>query len=147
MRTLIRGSQVLTLDPKRPTIQNGAVLVEGDRIVAVDTLEALQKSPGIEKELGTDETWILPGFVNAHYHHDRVFSMGSVDAPLELWLLRASGLDGPAPEVEDEFNYLNTLVSAIQLVRSGVTMTMDLAWPVKHGPVIQAYLDLGLDLI
>lgn len=73
--------------------------------------------------------------------------MGSTDAPLELWLLRGSGLEAPPPELEDEYNYLNTLISAIQLVRSGVTMTMDMAWPSKHHPVIQAYLDLGLDLI
>jgi 5-methylthioadenosine/S-adenosylhomocysteine deaminase len=35
----------------------------------------------------------------------------------------------------------------MQLVRSGVTLTMDMAWPANHSPVIQAYLDLGLDLI
>jgi 5-methylthioadenosine/S-adenosylhomocysteine deaminase len=147
MRTLIRGAKVLTLAPGRLVIPNGAVLMEGDRIVGVDTYDALRRSPGIEREWGSDDTWVLPGFVNAHYHHDRVFSMGGIDAPLELWLLRASGLDAPAPEVEEEYNYLNTLVSAIQLVRSGVTMTMDMAWPANHRPVIQAYLDLGIDLI
>jgi 5-methylthioadenosine/S-adenosylhomocysteine deaminase len=147
MRTLIHGAKVLTLDPERPVIPEGAVLVEGDRIVGVDTYEMLRRSPGIEQEWGTDDTWVLPGFVNAHYHHDRTFSMGLLDSPLELWLLRGSGLDAPDPEVEEEFNYLNTLVSAIQLVRSGVTLTMDMAWPANHRPVIQAYLDLGLDLI
>lgn len=112
MRTLIRDSHVLTLDPRQSAIANGGVLIEGERIIAVDTVDALTKSPGIERELGTDDTWIMPGFVNAHYHHDRVFSMGSVDCPLELWLLRGSGLDGPSPEEADNFNYLNTMVSA-----------------------------------
>lgn len=147
MRKLIRGGKLLTQDPKQPVILDGAVLIEQDRILEVDTYDALKKSPGIDQELGTDDTWVLPGFVNAHYHHDRVFSMGGVDAPLELWLLRASGLDFPPPDAEDEFNYLVTLVSAMQLVRSGVTLTMDMAWPTNHRPVIQAYLDLGLDLI
>jgi cytosine/adenosine deaminase-related metal-dependent hydrolase len=147
MRTLIRGAKVLTMDPARSVIHNGAVLMEGDSIVEVDTWEALRKSSGIEQEWGDDDTWVLPGFFCAHYHHDRVFSMGSTDAPLELWLLRASGLDAPPAELEDEFNYLNTLISAIQLVRSGVTTTMDMAWPNNHHPVIQAYLDLGLDLV
>lgn len=147
MRILIRGARVLTLDPAQPVVPDGAVLVEGDRIVAVDTYEALRQSPGIEREYGTDDTWVLPGFVNAHYHHDRTFSMGLPDSPLELWLLRGSGLGVPTPEVEEEFNYLNTLVSAIQQVRSGVTSTLDMAWPADHRPVIKAYLDLGLDLI
>src|SRR5262245_60228083 len=132
MRTLIRGSQVLTLDPRRPVIPHGGVLIEGDRIIAVDSVEVLRKSPGIEKVLGTDDNWIMPGLFNAHYHHDRVFSMGSVDLPLELWLLRGSGLDGPSPEEEDDFNYLNTLVSAMQLLHSGVTTTVDMAWPNNH---------------
>ena len=60
MRTLIRGAQVLTLDPGRPVIPDGAVLVEGDRILAVDSCEALRQSPGIEQEWGTDDTWVLP---------------------------------------------------------------------------------------
>ena len=98
MRTLIRGAQVLTLNPERPVIPDGAVLVEGDRIIGVDSCEVLRQIPGIEQEFGTDDTWVLPGFVNAHYHHDRVFSMGGLDAPLELWLLRGSGLAGPAAE-------------------------------------------------
>jgi cytosine/adenosine deaminase-related metal-dependent hydrolase len=147
MRTLIRGAWVLTMDPERPVIPEGAVLMEGDRIISVDTYLELKQSAGIDQEWGDADTWVLPGFVNAHYHHDRVFSMGGLDAPLELWLLRGSGLPGPAPDLEEEFDYLNTLVSAIQLVRSGVTLTMDMAWPANHGPVIQAYLDLGLDLI
>jgi 5-methylthioadenosine/S-adenosylhomocysteine deaminase len=147
MRKLIRGAKVLTQDAKQPVIIDGAILVEQDTIVAVDTYEALRKSPGIEQELGNEDTWVFPGFVNAHYHHDRVFSMGTVDSPLELWLLRASGQSSPPPDAEDEFNYLITLVSAIQLVRSGVTLTIDMAWPSNHRPVIQAYLDLGLDLV
>src|SRR5262245_25251941 len=56
MRTLIRGAQVLTLDPGRPLIPDGAVLVEGDRIVGVDTYAALRQSPGIEQEWGSDDT-------------------------------------------------------------------------------------------
>src|SRR6185503_6243458 len=118
MRTLIRGSKVLTLDPRQAVIEDGAVLLEDDRIVAVDSFDVLKNSADIQQKLGGDETWLFPGFVNAHYHHDRVFSMGIADLPLELWLLRASGLDFPSPELEAEFNYLNTIVAAIQLVRS-----------------------------
>lgn len=45
MRTLIRGAQVLTQDSKRPVIKDGAVLVEGENIVAVDTVEARTRLP------------------------------------------------------------------------------------------------------
>lgn len=39
MRTLIRGAQELTQDPKRPVIKDGAMLVEGESIVAVEACQ------------------------------------------------------------------------------------------------------------
>ncbi len=147
MVTLIRGARVLTLDPAQPLIEDGAVLVRDDRIVAAGRFENLRHEPQIEHTLGDADAWVLPGFVNAHYHNWRTFSMGATpDAPLELFLLRLSGFEIPAP-LEPEFAYLNTLVSACQLVRSGVALTMDMALSANHPPMIQAYLDLGLDLI
>jgi 5-methylthioadenosine/S-adenosylhomocysteine deaminase len=147
MSILIRGAYILTLDPQQPVIPQGAVLVEGDRILAVDRYEALRHAEDITAEIGDETAWVLPGFVNAHYHNWRPFSMGAtLDAPLELFLLRMSGFELP-PEVATEFAYVNTLVSALQLVRSGVTTTLDMSSSSNHLSIIQAYLDLGLDLI
>jgi 5-methylthioadenosine/S-adenosylhomocysteine deaminase len=148
MAVIIRGAQVLTLDPRQPAIPNGAVLIEGETILAVDTYESLKSRDGIETELGDEAAWILPGFVNAHYHNWRTFSMGATsDAPLELFMLAMSGLELPEGESANEFNYLNTLVSALQLIHSGVTTTLDMSLSSNHQAMIQAYLDLGLDLI
>lgn len=146
MGILIRGGKVLTLDEARPVVDDGAVLIEGDCIVAVDRYEELARVEGIEREIGHDHSWVTPAFVNAHYHNWRTYSMGAtVDAPLEIFLLRMSGFVIP-PHLEAEFGYWNALVSAIQLVRSGVGLTLDMALSNTHREAIKAYLDLGLDL-
>lgn len=147
MSILLRGAQVLTLDPQMPVLKDGAVLIEGKFISAIASYDTLRRTDGIEQELGDASAWIMPGFVNAHYHNWRTFSMGATaDAPLELFLLHLSGLEFP-PEITAEFAYFNTLVSAIQLVRSGVTLTLDMSASLQHPDIIRAYLDLGLDLV
>lgn len=147
MTLLIRAAHILTLDPAQPVIEQGAVLVEGEKIVAVGSYESLRQTDGISSELGDGSTWVLPGFINAHYHNWRTFSMGAaLDAPLELFMLHMSGFEIPE-ELEPDFSYLNTLVSAFQLIRSGVTTTLDMTLSSNHRPMIQAYLDLGLDLV
>ena len=49
-------------------IDDGAVLIEGDLIMAVGTWAELHANhPGAEV-LGSDSVAVLPGLVNAHHH-------------------------------------------------------------------------------
>lgn len=150
-RTLIRAEWVLPIS--QPPIENGAVLIEDDRIVAVDGASAFEGVVGVERELGGDQTWLLPGFVNSHYHSARSFQLGYSDEPGEIGLFRTFSHAGLADASEAaDYSYLNTLVSACQLLRSGVTSLMDMAWGgrsagVDHRHAIQAYQDLGLAVI
>ncbi|HSI15098.1 MAG TPA: hypothetical protein VK961_23800, partial [Chthoniobacter sp.] len=62
---IIRARQVVTMDG--PPIENGAVAIEGNRIVAVGTVPDLQwVSDGPVLDLG--EQVLLPGLINAHCH-------------------------------------------------------------------------------
>lgn len=146
-RYLVRAAKVLTLDPQQPVIDDGAVLVTGASITRVGRYADLKSAAPGARELGGPSFWLLPGFVNAHYHNWRTFSMGATpDGPLERFMLRMSGFEIPT-ELEAEFSRLNTLVSAIQLVRSGVACTMDMPLTAQHRPILDAYRALGLDLI
>jgi 5-methylthioadenosine/S-adenosylhomocysteine deaminase len=136
-----------------PPLKNGAVLLEGDRILAVDRLSAFEGVSGIERQLGGPEVWLLPGFINCHYHHGRSFQLGYSDEPGEVGLFRTFSHPGLAdPDAAKEFAYLDTLVSAVQLVRSGVTTTIDMAWGggtsgLSHDHALIAYRDLGLAVV
>lgn len=64
---ILRARVVLPL--RRPPIENGAVVVVGNRIVAVGQWRALRgRCPGSPVDLG--ESLLLPGLVNAHCHLD-----------------------------------------------------------------------------
>ncbi len=146
-RFLVRAAKVLTLDPRQPVIDDGAVLVAGESITHVGPYAELRDAAAGACEIGGPSFWLMPGFVNAHYHNWRTFSMGATpDGPLERFMLHMSGFEIPAA-LEAEFSYLNTLVSAIQLVRSGVACTMDMPLTANHRPILDAYEALGIDLI
>ena len=88
---IIRARQVVTMDG--PPIENGAVAIEGNRIVAVGTVPDLQwVSDGPVLDLG--EQVLLPGLINAHCHLDYTMMRGAITAPKQFtaWVQRINAL-------------------------------------------------------
>jgi cytosine/adenosine deaminase-related metal-dependent hydrolase len=88
---IIRARQVVTMDG--PPVENGAVAVEGNQIVAVGTVPDLQwVSPGPVVDLG--ECVLLPGLINAHCHLDYTMMRGAIAAPKQFtaWVQRINAL-------------------------------------------------------
>src|SRR6202012_5711431 len=88
---IIRARQVVTMDG--PPIENGAVAIEGNRIVAVGTVPYLQwVSDGPVLDLG--EQVLLPGLINAHCHLDSTMMRGAISAPKQFtaWAQRINAL-------------------------------------------------------
>ena len=68
MRYLVSASQVLT-GPAGQRVDGGAVLVEGESIVAVGLLDEVRAAAGADTmELAFPSATILPGLINAHVH-------------------------------------------------------------------------------
>ena len=63
-RTLFKGGTIVTMDAKVPNLVTGDVLVEGDRIVAV---EANINAEGAEVIDATGNI-VMPGLIDAHHH-------------------------------------------------------------------------------
>jgi cytosine/adenosine deaminase-related metal-dependent hydrolase len=88
---IIRARQVVTMDG--PPIENGAVAIEGNRIVAVGTVPDLQwVSDGPVLDLG--EQVLLPGLINAHCHLDYTMMRGAIAPPKQFtaWVQRINAL-------------------------------------------------------
>jgi cytosine/adenosine deaminase-related metal-dependent hydrolase len=88
---ILRARQVVTMDG--PPIENGAVAIEGNRIVAVGTVPDLQwVSDGPVIDLG--EQILLPGLINAHCHLDYTMMRGAIARPKEFtaWVQRINAL-------------------------------------------------------
>jgi len=122
--TLIQGATVLSMDQENRIIEDGAVLVRGDRILAV----------GPSSEIGKDFTGkildaggcvVMPGLVNAHTHLPMSLFRGLADdLPLMVWL-NEHMFPAEAAHIRPETAWLGSLLSCAELLLSGVTCCCD----------------------
>jgi aminodeoxyfutalosine deaminase len=73
---IIRARAVVTMDG--PPIENGAVAVDGGKIVAVGRWEDLRADLGSAELVDLGECVLLPGLINAHCHLDYTLMRGSI---------------------------------------------------------------------
>lgn len=147
MKWMVRNALVMADSGKQAQEQD--IIIDGDRILAMGRgLDG--EAYGVEKIDDAVGKLIVPGLVNAHLHsHDR-FDKGRFGTmPLEVWI----SLYNP-PTISREWTprecYLRTMLSGLDLLRSGTTTVID---DVHHGipaspenieAVFQAYEDLGI---
>ena len=65
---LIDGGVVVTMDPERRIIRDGAILIEGDRILAVGKSKQVKEQFPWTRSIDARDKVILPGFVDTHLH-------------------------------------------------------------------------------
>lgn len=117
-RKIVRGRWVVP--DCREAIEDGAVLIEGDRILEVGAWAALRAAHPDARVIGSDSVAVLPGFVNAHHHSAGATALqqGVPDLLLEPWILMHARVRQSDPG-------LDTLLSAARLLRSGVTSVVE----------------------
>ena len=119
---LVRGEYVLTGESVVP---QGAVAINPNgTIQAVAPFEDLRKQyPDAELLGGTDQHWIIPGFVNAHHHCNGVSNLlqGLDDDFLEPWLLHV------IHSMRHQDAKQRTLYSIAKMLQSGITSVVDVS--------------------
>lgn len=73
---ILKNGRVITQDKDRPYIEDGAVVIEGNKIIAVDTTENILAKYKEEDIIDVDGKVIMPGFINTHYHIYSAFARG-----------------------------------------------------------------------
>ena len=140
---LIEGGSIVTMDPARRIIRDGAIAVTGDRIVAVGKRETLRAQYRGRRVLDAGRHVITPGLVNSHvhfYHHmHRGMAPDSFDG--NQWSNFVHSRVAPILTVEDEV-WAAYLV-LIELMKSGST-TYLAAGSYNPGPVLEAIPKVGL---
>lgn len=123
---IVRGHQIVcgVEAGEAQVVDDGAVVVQSGSIVAVGAFSELApKYPGGIVVGGTDKI-VFPGLVDAHHHLGVTpVQHGSPDLPLELWIVDLMGARSVDP-------HLDTLYSAFELARSGVTTVQHLPYPI-----------------
>lgn len=122
-KTLIRGGQVITLDPKIGSFQRADVLVSDGKIVAV----GVDLAAGDAEVIDAAKMIVMPGFVDTHRHTwEGILRNIGTDVPLEgEYSYLANVLNKIAPNYRPQDAHIGTLVGAIGAINAGITTLLD----------------------
>lgn len=119
MQTYLKNGYIVTMGADETVYDGGGVLVDGENIVAVGKIDPAQVSPDAEV-IDLQGKYVLPGFVNTHVHTSQQISRGvGDDVDFITWLHKR--MWPYESNMTEEDSYVSTLMTALELIRSGVT--------------------------
>src|SRR5215475_10974231 len=124
--TLLTDGVVVTMNEKFDIIQDGAVAIQGAKIVAVGATADITAAYGADQTVSCKGQYIMPGLVNAHTHVPMTLLRGLADdLRLDVWLM---GYVMPTERqfVTPEFCRLGTGLACAEMIRSGITAFADM---------------------
>jgi cytosine/adenosine deaminase-related metal-dependent hydrolase len=146
---LLTRASVITMDPARSVLDDGAVAVDQGRIVAVGPSDEVAARHPAKQTFDCRHRVVLPGLVDAHGHGGHSLlktiaaDMGSV------WMRVVTPVYFHF--VTDEFWYVEGLLSALERLRFGVTCGVSVmgSQPRSDDPIFacnhaRAYAEVGL---
>ena len=121
---LIRNGIVVSLDPERRVIEDGAVAVAGSKIVAVGRTAELDAAYDAAQVIDASNMVVLPGLIDGHAHagHGLVKSLGAGRS--NVWFEACEKIYTVASSVE--FWRAEAALSALDRLKSGVTTGVSL---------------------
>jgi 5-methylthioadenosine/S-adenosylhomocysteine deaminase len=123
---LITGGTVVTMDQAGTVIPNGAVAIEGDRIVAVGSASEVASRYGSARRIDAHDQIVLPGLINTHTHAPMVLYRGLADdLALMDWLTKYI-FPAEKATVSPEFVRVGTRLAALEMIESGTTTFVDM---------------------
>ena len=126
VRLIISGGIVVTLDASSRVIPDGAIAVDGDRIVAVGTTDEITGRFTAAERIDAQGQVVLPGLINTHTHVPMTLYRGLADdLPLMEWLEHYM-FPAEARTVSPEFVRIGTRLAALEMIESGTTAFADM---------------------
>jgi cytosine/adenosine deaminase-related metal-dependent hydrolase len=121
---LIKNGCVITVDPQRRVIDNGAVAVKGERIVAVGATAALETQYAADRVIDARRKAVLPGFIDAHAHagHAMLRTIGGADG--DAWTDACEAIYTRASD--ENFWEVESHLAALERLKAGVTTGVSL---------------------
>ncbi len=125
---LIGNGRVITRDSQNPYIENGAVVIEGNRIKDVGTYTELKERYVGAELIDVCGKVIMPGYINAHSHIYSAFARGlnlKGNPPTHFLEI----LEGTWWHIDRHLSQVGTYYSAIstyiECIKNGVTTVID----------------------
>ena len=117
---------VVTMDGSRRIIENGAVAVRGERIVAAGPAAEVAKQYQAKQRIDAPDAILAPGLINTHTHAPMVLFRGIADdLVLQDWLEKYI-FPAEAKNVSPQFVRDGTKLACIEMLLSGTTTYADM---------------------
>ena len=124
-QTLYAHATVITVNAKREIILDGAILINGNEIAAID------KTPNLVSVLSNDTTIvdcsnkiIIPGLINTHVHLVQSLMRGlAEDLPLYSWLCDA--IWKLEANLREDDGYIAAKLTIAEMLKSGTTCFLE----------------------
>lgn len=117
---------VVTMDAQRRIIENGAVAIVGDHIVAAGARAEIERAWQAKQRLDSPNAILAPGLINTHTHVPMALFRGIADdLKLQDWLEHYI-FPAERNNVDREFVRWGTRLSCLEMALSGTTTFVDM---------------------
>lgn len=136
------GRYVVTMDAQRHVIENGAIAMVGDHVVAVGTRAEIDHDWQAKQRLDRPDAILIPGLINTHTHAPMSLFRGIADdLKLQDWLEKFI-FPAEAKNVDVEFVRWGTRLACLEMALSGTTTYVDMYY--FEDTIAQATKEAGL---
>lgn len=123
---IIRGGTVVTMDGTSRVIENGAVAVKGERIVAVGATSEIVARYTAARTINAAGKVVMPGLINTHTHVPMVLFRGIADDLVLMEWLQKYIFPAEAKNVDEQFVRWGTRLGCLEMIQGGTTTFVDM---------------------
>lgn len=123
---IVYADYLLTMEPGQPVLKDGAVVIAGDKILAVGSRQDIDRQFIAPKSISGRGRVVLPGLINGHTHSSMTLFRGMVDdLDLMTWLNNyVFPMEGRF--VTPAFVTTGTTLACWEMIRGGTTTFVDM---------------------
>ncbi len=123
---IVRNGTIVTMDANRRVIENGAIAVDKDEIIAVGTASEISQKFSSRQTVNAQGKVVIPGLINAHTHIPMTLFRGIADdLDLQEWLTKYI-FPAEAKNVTEDFVRVGTRLGLAEMIRGGTTTFCDM---------------------
>ncbi len=147
MGYILADGWIVTMNDRREILEQGSILVIGDRIGAIGTRSQLVHAHPDCPVIDCADSIVIPGMVNTHTHLFQTLLKGlGDDMPLKKWFTCMTAPS--AVELSRDDVHIAALQGCVESIRSGVTTLVDFMYvhpqPGLTEAVVTAYRESGM---
>ena len=123
---IIRGGTIVMMDASSRVIENGAVAIKAERIVAVGTTAEITGRYVSARVINAAGKVVMPGLINTHGHVPMVLFRGIADDLVLMDWLQKYIFPAEAKNVDEQFVRWGTRLGCLEMIRGGTTTFVDM---------------------